>query len=572
MSGWLSEEDRALAIAILRQRLSAHQLRQAVDRDVERLVATAERVRGLYRSRIDDNDLAAFLVDSRGVGLLEGAGDGRELRRALAQTLDDIALDLLIAHQPGAYGSWSRAARVREVAQRNWHPGKAWPHCFVRAIGLPDAFAGVVGIPEGPAIDDIDPYVPLPPLHDFQEELKQRLLEVLNAAPGANRGLLSLPTGAGKTLTAVEALSEWWADDDVDRGFVLWIAQSEELCEQAVQAFREVWIDRGWKCHERRTLRLNRVWGNRSVPDTPGGIVVASIQKLYQAMGSSSAGVQASFAALAEMTRAVVVDEAHHATAPQYLAVLRRFGIAFGDREESRAPLIGLTATPYRGAGAEENQRLARYFSKNLLIPAGMEDPIGELRGRGILSEVKHTSMETGRRFALSTTEEQQFERFGRLPDSFVRKVGGDAARNRMILNLLLKLDRASPTLFFGCSIDHAIATAVLLRRNGRTAAAVSADTRRATRRYLIEQFRQGWLQFLCNFGVLTTGFDAPKVEAVVIARPTDSPVLYEQMIGRGMRGPANGGTTDCMVIDLVDHIDRFRGQMAYTRYSEYWQ
>jgi DNA repair protein RadD len=71
---------------------------------------------------------------------------------------------------------------------------------------------------------------------------------------------------------------------------------------------------------------------------------------------------------------------------------------------------------------------------------------------------------------------------------------------------------------------------------------------------------------------VLTTGFDAPKVGAVIIARPTTSPVLYEQMIGRGMRGPVNGGTTDCLVIDLVDNIERFSGQMAYTRFSEYWQ
>jgi len=75
----------------------------------------------------------------------------------------------------------------------------------------------------------------------------------------------------------------------------------------------------------------------------------------------------------------------------------------------------------------------------------------------------------------------------------------------------------------------------------------------------------------LCNYGVLTTGFDAPKVEAVVIARPTDSPVLYEQMIGRGMRGPLNGGTVECRIVDLIDHIERFGGQMAYTRFLEYW-
>jgi hypothetical protein len=81
----------------------------------------------------------------------------------------------------------------------------------------------------------------------------------------------------------------------------------------------------------------------------------------------------------------------------------------------------------------------------------------------------------------------------------------------------------------------------------------------------VIEEFRAGRLQFLCNYGVLTTGFDAPKIRAVIIARPTTSVVLYEQMIGRGMRGPLNGGTEECQVIDLQDNIARFQGQMAFT-------
>lgn len=95
--------------------------------------------------------------------------------------------------------------------------------------------------------------------------------------------------------------------------------------------------------------------------------------------------------------------------------------------------------------------------------------------------------------------------------------------------------------------------------------------TRRATRRYLIEEFRQGRIQILCNYGVLTTGFDAPQIRAIVIARPTTSVVLYEQMIGRGMRGPLNGGTDQCLIIDLADHLS-FQGQMAYKRMEEVWR
>jgi len=112
----------------------------------------------------------------------------------------------------------------------------------------------------------------------------------------------------------------------------------------------------------------------------------------------------------------------------------------------------------------------------------------------------------------------------------------------------------------------------VLLRRARRTAAVIIGETRRATRRHLIDEFRAGRVQVLCNYGVLTTGFDAPKVRAVVIARPTTSVVLYEQMIGRGMRGPLNGGTEMCTVIDLADNISRFEGQMAYARMRDVWR
>jgi superfamily II DNA or RNA helicase len=98
----------------------------------------------------------------------------------------------------------------------------------------------------------------------------------------------------------------------------------------------------------------------------------------------------------------------------------------------------------------------------------------------------------------------------------------------------------------------------------------VTSTTRAAIRRHRVEQFRAGELSVLSNYGVLTTGFDAPVVRAVVVARPTASPVLYEQMIGRGMRGSRFGGTDECHVFDVEDNI-HFEGQMAYARYASYW-
>lgn len=567
MTDWLKFSDRDEAVYILRQRLSPKALREAVDRDIERIVVTSERVRGLYRSSMADSELPEFLVDLHGVDLLQN----RALRVELIKTLDDEQLRALASSDSKVAPESTRPALIKHIADRRWHPGKHWARLFATTFGFPKVYAGVVGKPGAPPYEDVEPHIPLPELHDYQHELVAKLHQLLSAPEGKNRALLSLPTGAGKTRTAVEALLGWWGSQDESKPYILWIAQSDELCEQAIEAFREVWVDRGGK-GTRKILRLYRCWGNNNaIPEAYGdGVVVASIQKLYE-MISTDAGSER-LSDFADDVCAIVVDEAHHAVASSYTAVMETFGITFGRVPATPIPLIGLSATPYRSADREENTRLARRFYSQLLVPSLLGDePIKTLRERKILARVDHRVLETGRQFELNDAEEQRYRQTGQLPDSFLRKVGEDSERNALLLQTILELPVDWPVLFFGCNVEHASAMAILLRRSRRTAAVVTGSTRRATRRHLIDEFRAGRIQVLCNYGVLTTGFDAPKIRVVVIARPTTSVVLYEQMIGRGMRGPLNGGTEICTVIDLADNISRFEGQMAYTRMRDAW-
>jgi superfamily II DNA or RNA helicase len=73
------------------------------------------------------------------------------------------------------------------------------------------------------------------------------------------------------------------------------------------------------------------------------------------------------------------------------------------------------------------------------------------------------------------------------------------------------------------------------------------------------------------NVGVLTTGFDAPKVERLILARPTMSRVLFEQMVGRGLRGPKFGGYEKCTVIDIVDSFTNFNGLQSASAFEAAW-
>ncbi|MFF7262186.1 DEAD/DEAH box helicase [Streptomyces sp. NPDC008159] len=575
--GQLSEQDRSQAIQVLRRRLAPRDLRAVIEdlesggrsrsrKSVEWIIAAVENETGRLRSKLPEDELAEFLVDRSGFGLLES----RTLRERLALSASEDELETLHDYRGAERSRGGSRAKAKKIAERTWKPGKSWPRHFARVLDIPPAFAGLPGSTREPDTLEVAPFVPLRDLEDFQQDLKEQVIEVLSGAPGANRGVLTLPTGAGKTRTAVESLIEWRLSQP-RRQTVLWIAQSEELCEQAVQAFREVWTDLGHRNDQvRHTMEIARLWGSASVPSDPD-IVVASIQKLYAVLEGTNDDAQQELELLRENLGAVVVDEAHRMLAPSYSRVLRFLGIELGQKDP--VPVIGLTATPFRRVDAETRQLAERFHSKLLSSRSLGDDIVSELRRRDVLSRPEHKVLSyAGPGFRMDDVESHRthFDRFKDFAPDFLRKIGESDARNRALLQQLLELPRDCPTLFFGCTVEHSIAMAVLLRRAGRAAEVVTSNTRSATRRALIEQFRNKRLSVLCNYGVLTTGFDAPAVQALVVGRPTTSPVLYEQMIGRGMRGERFGGTKSCLVVDIEDNI-RFSGQLAYERYSDYW-
>lgn len=553
--------DRDICIKALTARLQTADLRELVPHDLRQAVAAVQNYKLFTGER-----LAALIVDLHGAELLRE----RSVRTALLKRTSTARLKLLCDYD-GTHMPANRKKAEVLVAGRTWRPGKTWPQYFVRVLGLPSIMVGSSDGGEEPDVVEIIPPRQLPELHDFQRDLHGAVIEILHGPVGANRAILSLPTGAGKTRTVVEASATSLRDGllNGEQRFLLWIAQSDELCEQAVGSFREVWMNQAWSSQRHHNglpaLRVFRFWGSRSLPDvSEDGVVVASIQKLAALVKSDEDLWRPFFNAV----RAVVVDEAHHAIAPSYVEVFEKLGIG-RSKKNSRIPLLGLTATPGRGSTSQSHQLAAKFY--HCLLTPQWKDPMATLRQRKILA-VAHTKLlNTHCRYVLNEKEREQAEQFGDVPSSTLARIGNDAERNKLLLEEMLSLPKGTPVLFFGCSVMHAQAMALLLKRSGRQAEVVTGETPRSLRRERIEAFRRGEIQYLCNYGVLTTGFDAPKVEAVVVARPTGSALLYEQMIGRGMRGPANGGTNECLVIDTVDLIEGFGESMSYTRYVELW-
>ncbi|WP_426509462.1 DEAD/DEAH box helicase [Dactylosporangium sp. McL0621] len=424
---------------------------------------------------------------------------------------------------------------------------------FVRQLGFPTEYAGERG--QQLEADLTVPGPPdLKPLHDYQEKLAEDIRDLIRHP---DRALLFLPTGAGKTRVTVQALVQAFVEDGLT-GPLLWIAQREELCEQAVQTWSAIWRQFG----DRRPLRLCRLWSRNEVAssDDEVMVVVATDAKLDVCRKSDD------YDWLSDPS-VVVIDEAHEATGKEYTAILRWLGL---DSRKTSRPLLGLTATPFKGTGKEANERLAVRFDRNLLDELG-DDPYGVLQAQGVLSRVEHRVLD-GANVELDGHEQEYARKTGLLPQGALDRLGRDEDRTLRLLEDIASLPDDWPVLVFTSSVLSAQLLAALLRVGGITAAAVSGATRIHERRRSIEAFRARDIRVLTNCNVLTQGFDAPSVRALYIARPTFSPNSYLQMVGRGLRGPKNGGKEECLIVNVEDTFGQFGEQLAYQKFDYLWE
>lgn len=167
----------------------------------------------------------------------------------------------------------------------------------------------------------------------------------------------------------------------------------------------------------------------------------------------------------------------------------------------------------------------------------------------------------------LTDAEKKQIETFDEFPEAASQRMGEDERRNDTIVNAVAAYAAKGQVLLFANSVWHASHLAALLQLKGVQAAAVHGGTDTSARQYFIREFQKRNIKVLCNYGVLTTGFDAPKTDVIVISRPVFSPVRYMQMVGRGLRGEKNGGTATCRLVTILDNILEYSDRLAYHSY-----
>lgn len=439
---------------------------------------------------------------------------------------------------------------------KTWRPGSAAASEIVNQLQLPRSLSGMQQGASEPAVQQINPTLQLPPLLEYQAEVLDKAMELLNSELSV---LLSVPTGGGKTRIGTAALKTWHDENHERVTSSLWVAHTEELCEQATQCIIDTWSQ-----HNAKTpTTVFRAWGNKtrqfshgevfqeaeapSAESSPHHYIVISTPKTSSNLLQNS--YEGSLGYALSSLDFIVIDEAHRAAASTYRQLLS----SFYKRSKYPKRILGLSATPIRATYAsrpfEGTRQLAELFDE-LVEPIESlgtdESPILALQKQGVLSTLT------------------------------VERLGESSSDPRALSEIVARKKRSAKlkrSLLFTETVADSKVIAALLVNLGIKAEHVSAQNSSADRAAIIDNLKHGDIEVLCNCELLTTGFDVPVIDSIFLARETKSMVLYKQIVGRGLRGPRFGGVKNCSLylcgFDLPFEADPNTAEFARSIWSK---
>lgn len=353
-------------------------------------------------------------------------------------------------------------------------------------------------------------------LHEWYREFSGR----------ASNGYLEMPTGSGKTRTAVESLAPLLKG----RKRILWIAHSGYLLNQAMGTMKDV--------HSAAALgSVGELVGRRKEFDRD--VTFASVQTLCSRdLAALSAYCDNGKPDL------TIFDEFHRAAADEWKKSVKWLS-------GQGVPILGLSATPTRTDHAKKH-----WLHKNFphcVFRVGMTELItGKVLARPTVYRVEVK----GPRLEWTAEELRHARQFKDVPESVLKRIAGQEERNRLVIKTFKSHPKVNKALVFCCSVDHAKSLADRFEKSGVRALSVTGKADSPENQEALEAFRDGDVQVLTSVVLLTEGVDLPACDSVMLARPTQSEILLKQMVGRAMRGRPSGGSDECTVIDFVDAFE----------------
>jgi len=323
------------------------------------------------------------------------------------------------------------------------------------------------------------------------------------------RMLLYLPTGAGKTVIATFIIKSIRSLAGFGKSRVLFIAHRREILDQTARTLSQ----------HLPNLKIDIEQGARSA----GGdadVTVASVQSLLRRKDGYDP----------KTFDLIICDECHRALAPSWEEVIGYFY----SHATGKTLLLGMTATPRRSDGKSALEVFGQ---------TAFEISRPDLEDLGFLVPMRYFTVRTDLKLDRIKLSGGDFQ-VGALS-----AVMNTAELRAMAVKAWLEQGAGSRTIAFCASVEHAHQLAADFGSIGVVAEVVDGKTK--DRHLLLQRFREGEIQVLTNYGVLTEGFDDPGVSCILMARPTTSPLVYTQCVGRGLR--SSPGKLACTVIDIVD-------------------
>lgn len=384
-------------------------------------------------------------------------------------------------------------------------------------------------------------------LYPYQQDAVAAMKKHFLAENGRS-GILVMPTGSGKTMTAVYFLLREMAS----RGYeIIWLAHRFMLVEQAAGVF----------------YRLSPLVkdGEDDTPDTFTMTCVSGRHASSHALSPKDDLVVGTVQSLCRKTQyltkplkdkvIIVVDEAHHTIAPSYRRIIDNIR-----KKCPEAKLLGLTATPvkYTDKGTEA---LMKYFDNKIIFSV----PMSKLIADGTLAKPIHNRRETNIDIERQIDEEEmkRIRRRGELTEATIDLIAKTNERNDVIVDEYVKNQgKYGKTIIFALNGYHCGVLDDALRKRGVKCGYVYTWNDEKENQAVIDRFRDNnrpdHIDVLININILTEGSDIPDIETVFLTRPTGSDTLLMQMIGRGMRGTGCGGTATVNIVDFCDKWSSF--------------
>ena len=359
--------------------------------------------------------------------------------------------------------------------------------------------------------------------YQFENKLK-----IYNEWQNCKSVMLQMPTGTGKTRLFVSIVNDILAcrmHDGIIPSLLL-LVHRKELVNQIAETLASYGLEYGIIQAGTEESRFCH-------------IQVASVQSLVRRL-QRWGRIRFEF---------VIIDEAHHTPSPTYMKILDTF---------SDSKLLGVTATPHR----LDYWGFAHIFDKLIVSP----DPMEFIKS-GFLSNYDYYSVPPECPI-VDEINAIPIEKGDFAEDSLIRLLDCGSIRSQVV-DSYMKYGCGKKAIVYTINKAHNKHLCEEYQKRGINAVTIDCDTPQSERKQLLDEFKKGKIQIICNVNILSEGFDCPDVEVVQITRPTYSLSMYLQQVGRGLR--VFPGKDKSMFIDNVGSYLRFGLPSEHRSWEKYF-